>query len=73
MVSCPECGAKEKHPFLQIEGGAPAALIYTNKKPGKHQCLVCSGYFHPETLKRTPNNYIEENGWFHFEEQQRED
>ena len=64
-LKCPRCGAWALHPFLKIPGtDQPRVLIYQNRRPGMHQCLVCSGYYRPVTFDDTWEKHDEEKGWF---------
>ena len=68
-LKCPRCGAWALHPFLKIPGtDQPRVLIYQNKRPGKHMCLVCSGYYQSTTFECTWEMHDEEKGWFDAEE-----
>jgi len=68
-LKCPKCGAWALHPFLKIPGtDQPRVLIYQNRRPGVHQCLVCSGYYRPVTFDDAWENHDESLGWFDAEE-----
>ena len=68
-LKCPDCNAWALHPYLKIPGtDQPRVLIFQNKKPGKHQCLVCSGFYAPVTYDDTWQNHNEDLGWFDAEE-----
>ena len=68
-LKCPKCGAWALHPFLDNPGTHDRrVLIYQNRRPGKHQCLVCSGYYQPTTFECTWKQHDESLGWFDAEE-----
>ena len=68
-LKCPDCNAWALHPYLKIPGtDQPRVLIFQNKKPGKHHCLVCSGFYAPVTYDDTWQNHNEDLGWFDAEE-----
>ncbi len=70
-LKCPKCGSPGLHPCLKIPGtNQPRVLIYQNKRPGKHMCLVCSGYYRSVTFECTWEQHDEEKGWFNAEEQE---
>lgn len=63
QLQCPKCGNGEMHPRL------PYLLIRGYKvidADGKdwHQCLVCAGTYHKDTLELTEENYSHKEGWF---------
>ena len=67
-LRCPDCCAPALHPHLMIPGtNEPRVLIFQNKKPGKHQCMVCSGFYAPVTYEDTWQNHNEDLGWFSAE------
>lgn len=68
-LKCPDCNAWALHPFLKIPGtNEPRVLIFQNKRPGKHQCMVCSGFYAPVTYDDTWQNHNEDLGWFDAED-----
>jgi hypothetical protein len=70
-LQCPKCGNFEEHPTDKDK-----ILIRGFKVDGYSQCLVCAGYYNPQTLEVNPivgknqfgqpmpEGFDERKGWF---------
>ena len=60
---CPTCNAPEKHPY-----DSNSILVRGYKFTDEHghwsQCLVCSGFYNPDTLEPNAENHNRGKGWF---------
>ena len=62
ILSCPRCGHEENHPTFRDAVLIRGHKVYRNG--WWSQCLVCSGYYDPVTLRVTEHNHNPKTGWF---------